>query len=326
MRLTRQAALAIALIAGLLAALLAWVVIGKQNKPKPKEVEMVSVPVPSQTIPAGTELQATMFQAVQQPKDQLTTNIVTDAQTLEGRIAITELPQNQPVRAELVQERSARLGMAYALNPGLRALAVSLDVIGTVGDFIKPLDHVDVLTALRQDNQVVVRTLVQDVVVLAIGQTVSAAPPTQTEEETSETKKEAPPPRKTETPVTLALTPAQSQIILTADQAGDLRLTLRARNDNSVVPLPVANSWTMIGPVPKAAGGSRGPEGGPPSATTATPGGSLQPVGGLPRPGDGPTLGGVGTAGATQPSGPQRPKKPFVEVVRGGATEYVVPE
>jgi len=325
MRLTRQAALAIALIAGLLAALLAWMFIGKQNKPKPKAPEMVQIPVPIRPIPAGTELQTTMFELAQQQKDQLTANIVTDAQTLVGRIAVTELPEKQPIRIELVQERSARLGMAYALNPGLRGMAVSLDVVGTVGDFVKPLDRVDVLTSFKQDSQVVVRTLVQDVVVLAIGQTVTAPPPSGTQaEETSETKKEAPPPRKTETPVTLALTPAQAQVVLTADQAGDLRLTLRARNDNSVVALPVANSWTMVGTVPKAQGAG-GPQQGPPSATAATPGGSAQPAGGPPPVQVGGTAEAGGAHGATAGAGSKLPKKPFVEVIRGNNSEYVVP-
>ncbi|MBU0606386.1 MAG: Flp pilus assembly protein CpaB, partial [Armatimonadetes bacterium] len=249
MRLTRQAALAIALIAGLLAALLAWMFIGQGGKPKAKVQETIQIPVPVQTIPAGTELQVEMFQVTEQAKDLLTASVVTDLQSLPGRIAVVELPEGQPVRAEQVQERSARLGMAYALNPGLRGMSVSLDVIGTVGDFIKPLDHVDVLMAYKREDQVVVRTLVQDVVVLALGQTITSAPPAASEE-SSETKAEPAPPRKTETPVTLALTPAQAQIILTADQAGELRLTLRAKNDGVVVPLPTSTSWSMVGTLP----------------------------------------------------------------------------
>ncbi|MCE5237695.1 Flp pilus assembly protein CpaB [bacterium] len=319
MRLTRQAALAIALIAGLLAALFAWMFIGQQNKPKAKAPETVQIPVPIATIKAGTELQAAMFQLGEQPKEQLTPNIVTDAQTLQGRVAVMELPGGQPVRVEQIRERDVRLGMAWALNPGLRGMAVSLDVVGTVGDFIKPLDHVDVLTAFRQDNQAVVRTLVQDVVVLAIGQTITSAPPATTTEETGETTKEAPPPRKTETPVTLALTPAQAQLILTADQAGDLRLTLRGKGDRSVLPLAPANSWSMVGQVPKP-GATPTTTQGAPSASAASP---QPPAATAPAPAPAP----VRTAGAGQApqAGPKLPKQPYVEVVRGSAREIVVP-
>jgi Flp pilus assembly protein CpaB len=240
------------------------------------------------------------------------------------------MPAEQPVRQEQVQERSARLGMAYALNPGLRGMAVPLDVIGTVGDFVKPLDHVDVLIAFKEDNKVVVRTLVQDVVVLAIGQTVTAPPPPSSTEETTETSKEPPPPRKAETPVTLALTPAQAQIILTADQAGDLRLTLRGRDDDTVVALPPANSWTMVGVVPKL--GPGGPEGGPPPG--GPPGAGGPPSVGAQfdnvrrqlEMGGAPGHPAGGAAGAAHPSGSQRPKQPYVEVIRGDATEIVVPE
>lgn len=325
MRLTRQAALAIALVAGLLAALLAWVFIGQGAKPKPKVQETIQIPVPAETIPAGTELQATMFLLSEQPKEQLTTNIVTDAKQLEGLIAVLELPKGQPVRAEQVQQRSARLGMAYALNPGLRGMAVSLDVIGTVGDFIKPLDHVDILTSFTDDKQVVVRTLVQDVVVLAIGQTISAPPPAASTEQTSETKTEAAGPRKTATPVTLALTPAQAQIVLTADKAGELRLTLRARKDDAVVALPATNSWSMVGAVPRSSSSSG--EGA--SVTTATPPAPPAPPASAQTAPEAPADTAATTrapqAGAATTSGPQRPHKPYVEVIRGNQTEIVVP-
>jgi Flp pilus assembly protein CpaB len=320
MRLTRQAALAIALIAGLLAALLAWVLIGQGGgKPKPKVQEMIQIPVPINTIAAGTELQAGMFEVTEQAKELLPTNVVADAQAMAGYIAVLELPEGQPVRVEQVQERSAKLGMAYALNPGLRGMAVSLDVIGAVGDFIKPLDHVDVLTSFRREDKVVVRTLIQDVVVLALGQTIVAETPAATSEGTSETKAAPAAMRKTETPVTLALTPAQAQIILTADQAGDLRLTLRAKNDYSIVPLPTSNSWSMVGAIPTAQAGG-GPEG--PSASEAAP----QPAAAA-----GPTAGGVPAtdrqpAATPHQTGPKLPKKPYVEVIRGNETEIVVPE
>ena len=319
MRLTRQAALAIALVAGLLAALLAWVLIGQGGgKPKPKAQETIEIPVPLKTIPAGTELQAAMFRTGVQAKDLLTANVVTDAQALVDRIAVQELAEGQPVRVEQVQERSARLGMAYALNPGLRGMAVSLDIIGTAGDFIKPLDHVDVLTSFRQDSQVVVRTLVQDVVVLAIGQAIVATPPPAAAEETSETKAEPAAMRKSETPVTLALTPAQAQIILTADQAGDLRLTLRAKHDSAVVPLPTSNSWSMVGAMPKGQVG--GPDGASASGATPQPAAAEgPPPDGVPGPGGSPT-------GAPQQTGPKLPKQPYVEVIRGGETEIVVPQ
>lgn len=321
MRLTRQAALAIALVAGLLAALFAWMFIGQQKPKTPPPPQTVEVPVPREAIPAGTELQGAMFRMAAAPAAQVTAATVTDPQALEGRIAVAELPAGQPVQTIQIQERSAQLGMAYALNEGLRAMAVSLDIIGAVGDFIKPMDRVDVLLAYRDNNYVVTRTLVQNVVVLALGRTVTVAPPStaSTTAQGQEPTQEAPP-RRTETPVTLALTPQQAQIILAADQAGDLRLTLRARGDNGVVPLPNTQSWSLVGPIPKP--GTGGAAAGQPAQQQQAQGQAPQQPAAQPATRQAqPT----GPAGVVAPPAEKIPPG-AVEVIRGGEREYVVPE
>lgn len=318
MRLTRQAALAIALVAGLLAALFAWMFIGQQKPKTPPPPQTVEVPVPREAIPAGTELQGTMFQMAEVPAAQVTAATVTDPQALDGRIAVADLAAGQAVQAIQVQERTAQLGMAYALNEGLRAMAVSLDIIGAVGDFIKPMDRVDVLLAYRDNNYVVTRTLVQNVVVLALGRTVTVSPPStasataQGEEPTQEA-----PPRRTETPVTLALTPQQSQIVLAADQVGDLRLTLRARGDNGVIPLPNTQSWTLVGPTPKQA-----------AAAAAEKQPAQQPQAQAPQPAPAQPARQPEPTGPSGAGAPPAEKIPAgaVEVIRGGEREYVVPE
>jgi len=320
MRLTRQAALAIALVAGLLAALGAWIFIGQQQGKvqAPPPAEVVSLPMPIKTIPAWTELHPDMFQLQQVKKEQVPVNVITDLQGLEGRIAVSDLPEKQAVSVGQVAEKSKRLGIAYALNEGLRGMSVSLDVVGAVSDFVQPGNHVDVMCSFQQDGQVVVRTIVQDVTVLAMGQTTSVAPPVEAEGAAGQPaapKAEAAP-RRAETPVTLALTPTQAQIVLTADKAGDLRLALRPTDDRSIVPLPTANSWTMVGAIPAKASAR-------PSAAAATP----QPAAGQAAPAPTTTTAG-GAVMAQQPGavtvGP-RPNKPYVEVIRGGVREYIVP-
>lgn len=328
MRLTREAALAIALIAGLLAAILAWTMFSRQKGVGgPKEApQTVLVAVPLQTVPVGAELRADMFQKKALEATQVPTNAIQDPQILEGLIAVTELPAGQPVRPEQVRKRSAQLGMAYALNEGLRAMAVSLDVVGTVADFIKPMDHVDILMVYRENGHVVTRTLVQDVVVLAVGQTVTPPAPAQEEgtQEGGGAKTEQP--RRAQTPVTLALTPQQAQLVLAADEAGDLRLTLRARNDRGIVPLPEVKSWTLVPPLPKQQ--SSAPQAAP-AQPAATGGGKGQQAAGVGAPGP---AGMAGAAGAQKESSAaatpeaKLPREAYVEVIRGTTREIVVPE
>jgi pilus assembly protein CpaB len=319
MRLTRQAALAIALVAGLLAALGAWIFIGQQGKTKaPPPVTTVTIPLPVRTIPAWTELQSEMFQNTELKKEQVPVNAVMDVQSLVGRIATADLVEKQPILVTQVAEKNKKLGVAYELGPGVRGMSVSLDVVGAVGDFVQPGNHVDVLSSFQQENQVVVRTLVQDVVVLGIGQSTSVAPPPAEgqEGENAATKRDTAP-RRTETPVTLAVTPTQAQVILTADKAGRLRLTLRAMGDRGVLPLPTTNSWSMIGPLPaKQTGGTQSP-----SVSKATP----QPQSGTTQTTAGGTAAGSTATAAPAATAPVRPKKPYVEVIRGDEREYVVP-
>ncbi|MBU0610435.1 MAG: hypothetical protein KKI08_21310, partial [Armatimonadetes bacterium] len=113
-----------------------------------------------------------------------------------------------------------------------------------------------------------------------------------------------------------------AQIILTADQAGELRLTLRAKNDGVVVPLPTSTSWSMVGTLP--GGGPGGGTEGPPASEAGAPQSAEAQA---PETGARPQVAGNGQpAGAPQATGPKLPKQPYVEVIRGNATEIVVPQ
>jgi pilus assembly protein CpaB len=319
MRLTRQAALAIALVCGLLAAILLWVYISRQSKPVAKTPEAIEVPVPIKTIPAQVDLQPAMFKKASFERAKLPANSVTTDQAFSGRVSLVELVQDEPVRAEQIAIRSKQLGLAYSMRDGQRAMSVALDVVGAVADFVQPGNRVDVLVSFQREGRVVVRTIVQDVLVLAAGLSTSATFPTQASAGAAADKTA---PDKTanakrpDIPFTLAVTPNQAQVILTADVAGDLRLLLRPMGDAAVVPLPTSNSWSLIGPLPSntPAGSQTGAPAAPaPPAPAVAPGyygpqGS-QAWGGAP----------------TQPP-PPTPRRPSVEVIRGGQREIVTPD
>jgi hypothetical protein len=95
---------------------------------------------------------------------------------------------------------------------------------------------------------------------------------------------------------------------------GQLRLTLRGMGDHEIVPLPAANSWTLIGAIPKDANAGGAPA---PSATAATPQPAPQPA---PRPAPQ-----VAAPAPAYPVAPAGPRKPSVEIIRGGQREIVTP-
>ncbi|MEN6304911.1 MAG: Flp pilus assembly protein CpaB [Armatimonadia bacterium] len=318
MRLTRQAALAIALICGLFAAVLAWMYIGRQAKPKAPVVETVEVPVPIKTLPPQLDLQPEMFKKLTFEKTKLPAGVMLTEQDLAGRISLMELPEGQPVRADQIAVRSKKLGLAYTLPEGSRAMSISLDIVGAVGDFLQPGTHVDVLVSFERENNAVVRTVTQDVVVLAVGTATNVAPPAAEQPAAGKTGTEQQAPRRTETPVTLQVTPTQAQLVLTADVSGDIRLTLRPMGDRAIVPLPNSNNWSMIGEWPKPKQPGAQPASGAQQEQQA---GQQQPpiqqYGGP----QGPQAWG---ARPVAPAPPQ-PKRPSVEVIRGGQREVVTP-
>lgn len=313
MRLTRQAALAIALVCGLLAAVLAWMWIGQQNKPVEKAPTTVQVPVPIQTIPPQVQLRPEMFKKVVMERTRVPATTVLTEQGFEGRVSRAELLQDQPVTAEQIAIRSNKLGLSYGLAPGQRAMSVALDLVGAVADFIQPGNRVDVLVSFSREGKIVVRTVVQDVLVLAAG-TSTTPPAPAAPAAAGATKANEAPPKRPEIPFTLAVTPAQAQLILTADIGGDLRLLLRAMGDHGIMPLPSSNSWSLIGPLPTAR-----PAGGAPAAPAAAP---VPPTAPRVSPGlQGPQTWGTGPARPALPT----PKRPSVEVIRGGQREVVTP-
>ena len=307
MRLTRQVSLVIALVAGLAAAVGAYIWFARHAPaPRPVPESTIEIPVPIRAIPAQTELRPAMFAKRALPKVQLPSDVVSDTASVQGRVSLVELPQGEPVRRSNTAAKTT-LGLAFGVKRGYRAMAVALDIVGDVGDFVKPGNRVDVLVAFVRDQQVVVRTVAQNIEVLSVNREVVVEVAPAGSAQAEETKAGSPPPSSTPrgqaTPVTLALTPAQAQVVLASDSVGKLRLALRAAGDSGVAPLPPANSWSLVGPMPKEKAGA-----GPPQAQPPPPG--SQPV--------------VVNAGGP-PVAPQAPRRPSVEVIRGGQREIVVP-
>lgn len=315
MRLTRQTALIVALVCAGLAAILGWIWRTQRQQATSDALQTVEVRVPVQTIPAQTQLQPAMFKtAVLAPASVPPNAIVTD-NGYAGCISLTELPADQPVRSDQVATRSAKLGLAYSLRPNQRAISVSADLIEAVGDFVQPGNHVDVLVAWTKNGHYQVRTLVQDILVLAVGQATS--PPPLTEASTPNTGAGADKPtsdrgtpsRRPEIPYTLAVTPDQAQAILLADISGNIRFTLRPADDRGMPRLTPTNSWDVISAFPEGSRSATQPPAPPPPAPAPVPPANYGPQ------------------QSTQANGTAHvPGERSVEIIRGSEREVVMPE
>lgn len=135
--------------------------------------------------------------------------------------------------------------VAASLDPGMRAVAISVKAASMVGGFIGPGDYVDVIMTYKMSidsldddprvqsmidrniNKMATETILQNVKVLAVDQ--AAKRPEDEKVKVGKT-------------VTLALTAVDSEKISLADSIGELTLSLRGVGDNKIV----ERNWDIV--------------------------------------------------------------------------------
>lgn len=236
--------LIVALITGGVAA---WLAVGMRPqattivKPAPP-IPMQDVLVASIDLGAGETLTRGNVRWQPWPESMLSAGYITrsaqpDAQkVLEGAVLRSRVTSGEPMlKGKLVPPNS---GFLSAMLPsGKRAVAVRISAESTAGGFILPNDRVDVLHTIEQEgdrrNGQLTRTILNNVIVLAIDQTIDES---STEASNSEngkngrTRARAAAIGKT---ATLEVDPAQAEIIAAAEVKGRISLALRSSADNA---------------------------------------------------------------------------------------------
>jgi pilus assembly protein CpaB len=236
MKLFRVLVLAVALVAGGIAAYLA-LNLGPGGAPAPTVVELApqiqsqDVLVAAADIGQGQKLTAENVRWQRWPDEAMNPAYIQkqampDApEKLGGSVVRSQFIAGEPIR-EVKLARPESGFLSAILPAGKRAIAVRVSAQNTAGGFILPNDRVDVIhTTSQQTNpdvpaENVSRTLLTNVKVLAIDQTV--------EEQSGEAVVVG----KT---ATLELDPAQVELITSAEAGGTLSLSLRSIADTDEV-------------------------------------------------------------------------------------------
>lgn len=248
MKASRLLVLAVALVAGVVAALLAVkmsnkpaapVVAAPAAPPKPA-LETIDVLVAANDIAMGKRIVAGDFVWQPFPKAGIVEAYVTRVGTptapdaFVDQIARTPFSKGEPIReARLI--KADRGFMSVILTPGMRATAVEVKAVSTAGGFILPNDHVDILLTRAapkgtNGDPYVSETLLTNIKVLAIDQQVADA-----KDSASMVAKNT---------ATLELTPRQAEIVAQAQQLGVISLALRAIRDRDA---PIAEEEARDG-------------------------------------------------------------------------------
>ena len=219
MNTKRIIVLGIALVAASAAAFLARGIMGGgtpkvEAKIAPAPIAMSEVLVAASNIQPGRALTADMVKWQSWPQSAVDASFITHA--------------GAPNLADAIKNTSIVHGdatgiMAAQLQPGMRALSISISVDSGAGGFILPNDRVDLMLSTKTNDSpphVKVKTILSDVRVLAVDQTF-------TEDKNTKTVV-----GKT---ATLELTPSQVELVAAAQNTGMLSLSLRGLGDNDAL-------------------------------------------------------------------------------------------
>jgi pilus assembly protein CpaB len=226
--------LAIASLAGLLASYLVYTVVRQLQATAP-EAGNAPIVVASVNMGLAETITKDHVKVVLWPKASVPPGAVTSLQQAEGRVVRSSILAGEPLlEGKLASELSGRGGIMPMLVPeGERAVTIRVDDAIRETGFILPNSRVDVLVSMggiAASGERIAKTILQDVQVLASGQTVELRDnkPVQM------------------TTVTLALTPDKVERLTLAQTEGRLFLVTRNLKDKAVVQTSGATRTTVL--------------------------------------------------------------------------------
>lgn len=168
--------LALAVVAGLVAALLAFVILSQGGsddavRTTAPEARTVKAVVAARNIPAGTEVTEEMLKVVEVPEDLLVRGAFATAAPLVGEITQVSIAQGEQITGAKIGPVVEGAGLSYVLPRGYRAIGVQVEELTAVGGHLLVGDHVDILATFQSRNAeglTTVVTVLRDVEVLTV--------------------------------------------------------------------------------------------------------------------------------------------------------------
>src|ERR1700685_3189657 len=134
--------------------------------------------VATKALPLGTRLDPSMLRTISWPASEQMAGACKYVADCTNRAVITPVAENEPILESKLAPIAAGAGLAATIPDGMRAISVAVnDVVGVAG-FVTPGTSVDVLVtgqipgATQNGNENVTRTILENVRVLAAGQTI----------------------------------------------------------------------------------------------------------------------------------------------------------
>jgi pilus assembly protein CpaB len=218
----------IALGLGLLAGIIAWSAIKKKESDVRRGWNLVPVVVASADIPEGTVISFDMINQRSVPEQFVTSSVVKpdSATYVVGQKVLVALQQGDPLLWSQFETTKAAERLSTKVQKKVRAITIESKPTTSVGGWIRPNDHVDVIGTFRdpQTDENVAVTLLQNVIVLATGKVTGTTNVNLIPEHQREYAN-----------ITLMVIPEEAEILTLASELGNLTLSLRNEEDVDMI-------------------------------------------------------------------------------------------
>lgn len=172
----------------------------------------------------------------------ITAGAFTSIEDAVGKVSKYPIAVNQQVTASAVVDTSrpvADAALSLVVPTGMRAVSINASQVQTSGGLILPGDFVDVIWVCCNGQEVISKTVLSNVQVAAVAQTIVSSGPvaglTPTggagDDPAAPIAADQPPPVPDAVTITFLLTPVQAQQVLLAESNGFLRAGLRGIGD-----------------------------------------------------------------------------------------------
>lgn len=213
--------------------------------------------VAAKDIPEMTPIDDTMIQSVSRPAEFVEPSAISLPEQAIGQLAAAPIKQGEQILDTKLLLPSQRTGLSMEVTPGKRAFTLPVDDVRGVSRLLKPGNRVDVMAALTSGSgpaqKTEVRTILQDVIVLATGANIANQLPIKVEEERSgvfSIENLRMDTRFSSVVVEVEPQEVQNLVYILATAPGSLFLALRNTNDRGLVNLRTTGLPEVLGRSP----------------------------------------------------------------------------
>ena len=217
--------LALSVVLGLVAAKVARDSLTRSRAAGQTQPKAVKVVVAKGQVAPGQELTGDLLTVGAIAGDKPPANGFTDPAAVLGRVTATPLFAGQPIVEDLLAPKGVGTGIQALVPKGMRAITVEVNETSGLAGMLLPGCRVDVMSTLNGASRedALATTIVQDVLVQAVGQRLMPNSPGTTERDAQAFRS-----------VTLVVTPHEAEAIELASSLGRTRLVLRGPQDRAV--------------------------------------------------------------------------------------------